>query len=106
MGASQVGEDRVRTTKRRERASVAFGLCGANGQEIDLLSHKHSEERIQKPKTGGCQETARRVNAVNTLHYGNQNLSIRKRQNGLRTGSCFTLEKFGLFIQIFYCDYN
>ena len=62
MGASQVGEDRVRTTKRRERASIAFGLCGENGQEtpsafidneIDLLWH---EEKILKPKTPGCLE--------------------------------------------------
>ena len=34
-----------------------------------------------------------------------QKLSIRKRQNGLHTGSGFTLElEFGLFIQIFYCE--
>ena len=34
-----------------------------------------------------------------------QKLSIRKRQNGLHTGSGFTLElEFGLFIQIFYFE--
>ena len=75
--------------------------------EIDLLWH--NEEKILKPKTPGCLE--HKFCETNGYPVGNgtmekkQKLSIRKRQNDLRTGSGFTLElEFGLFIQIFYFE--